>query len=111
MSGKYWHYGCGPLFYLSKHICPACKTVMEKKERRKTINSESEEAKEYGYFWVGDMRLKGDIQVIENYYLCPCCGESLEPKALQQLEREQKKASRRGRLRHISPQKCSNPPD
>ena len=71
-----------------------CGNVLVKKIREAIVNSESEEAKNYDFYFV-DSYLCGNIRFIILYFECPECGKVYEVRDYLNLEKAHNKKMRK----------------
>lgn len=87
MSGK--AFICDDIIgtYFRKHKCPDCKKKLKRKKVSKTINSESNEAKNYS-FRLYRHTLKGDVTFSWYEFECPVCKKSFTLERLDEIADE-----------------------
>ena len=74
-----------------KHYCPKCSDELSVKKIKRTVNSESEEAKDYGFTtdageYIG--RIVGDVEFIWHVYHCANCGIEITNREMREHGRE-----------------------
>lgn len=90
IHGISYQYNCSWFYLRKKHLCPNCKTILEKQKREIVVNSESEEAKNYDFSCV-DTYLWGNIKFVTFYFKCPSCKKDYEISELKKIEKMRKK--------------------
>lgn len=88
-QGKITRYDCSWFYLRKRHLCPNCKTVLERKTREVVVNSESEEAQNYDFSCV-DTYLVGNVRFVTFYFACPSCMTVYEIKELKKLKKHRK---------------------
>jgi len=67
-----------PIFtYLKKHDCPLCNNLLEVKEIRKTVHSESSEAKNYDFVF-GECAAHGEVDFLHDVFYCSACEKEFQ---------------------------------
>jgi len=80
-------YNTNPLYiHLKKHYCPKCGNKVKVSDTKKTINSKSEEAKEYD-FSVGDTYFVGEVEFRTKCFYCGQCGLSISVEKMREYEK------------------------
>ena len=78
-------------FYLhkKKHYCKYCNGELIAKRIKKTVNSNSPEAKDFDFSASGDGFLFGDVVFSFNVFYCQACDIELSIKEVSKYEHEQ----------------------
>ena len=71
--------------FVRKHTCPHCTTVMTTKKVSKTINSKSEEAKDFD-FSHAEISLHGDVEFTWFVFHCEKCNIDISRKEMKKYE-------------------------
>lgn len=80
------------LYYskIKKHFCPKCGEKLKLQYTSKTVNSNSDEAKNYD-FSIGDTFFVGDVEFRTAYFHCPNCQFDISLKEMKKYERGRQK--------------------
>jgi len=86
--------------FVKKHYCPKCSDKLSVKKIKRTVNSESEEAKDYGFTtdageYIG--RIVGDVEFIWHVYHCANCGIEITNREMREHGREKKGKKRKSK--------------
>jgi len=87
-------FNCKLSYVKKEHLCLECENALDKKIREAIVNSESEEAKNYDFYFV-DSYLCGNIRFIILYFECPECGKVYEVRDYLNLEKAHNKKKRK----------------
>ena len=86
---KQFKYEAPISMFTKKHYCPNCSSLLQVKKVTKTVNSESEEAKDYDFTTdceLGSGVLVGDVDFIGYRYHCENCGMEMTNKDMRKHE-------------------------
>ncbi len=89
IHGKITRYDCSWFYLIRRHLCPNCKTVLERNKREIVVNSKSDEAKNYDFSCV-DTFLHGNIKFVTYYFECTKCRAIYEISELKALDKTQR---------------------
>lgn len=91
MKQKKWTLESPIYVHGKKHFCPKCHRLLTVKRVQKTVNSKSEEAKNFDFSLAG-----GDGFMLENadfsfeVFYCPFCGKEITIREMKQHEKGNK---------------------
>lgn len=91
MKQKKWMLESPIYVHRKKHFCPQCNQPLTVKRVKRTVNSKSEEAKNFDFSLAGgDGYMFGNVEFSFEVFYCPFCDKEITIREMKRYEKQRK---------------------